>query len=126
MKKSNGICIKITKDCGDCSLATVIEHPEYYTSCNAKLDKEVGYNERGPGDKCPGECILVCIPAPDAERRDKLNEAKDAVIEAAREALPHLIAAGKADSYSDPDIGLSNAESRLKRALAALDEVRGE
>ena len=54
-------------------------------------------------------------------------DAVDNVMEAAREALPHLIAAGKADSYSDPDIGLSNAESRLKRALAALDEaVRDE
>jgi len=51
-------------------------------------------------------------------------EAADKVIEAATEALPYLIAAGKADSYTDPDIGLSNAEIHLQRALAAWEATK--
>ena len=84
MKLSDGIKIEITKECDDCKLCNITEHPEYLTRCKLGLDVAIGYLSYAPGPNCPGPITMHLIPAAVAESHDRERELMLEVVEAAK------------------------------------------
>ena len=120
MKLSDGIKIEITKECDDCKLCNITEHPEYLTRCKLGLDVAIGYLSYAPGPNCPGPITMHLIPAAVAESHDRERELMLAVCEAAKDlANCHLV------HFDDLVLGSALlAKETLQQALDACEAAQ--
>ena len=111
MKLSDGIKIEITKECDDCKLCNITEHPEYLTRCKLGLDVAIGYLSYAPGPNCPGPITMHLVPAAVAASRDRERELMLELVEALETALGRRTDEG--GYYAKCEKALANARALL-------------